>query len=81
MAQNAGFGTTGWAKVRDGDSAMWRRNPMRPSRRQPPGSGVGGRCATYFIASTLSRMSRASASLSRGTRTLHQKRKLPLSSF
>ena len=78
MAQNAGFETTGWAKVRDGDSAMWRRNPMRPSCRQPPGSG---RCATYFIASTLSRVSRASASLSRGTRTLHQKRKLPLSSF
>ena len=33
----------------------------------------------YFISSTLARISRASASLSRGTRTLHQPRRFPLS--
>src|ERR1022692_833587 len=64
--------------IDDNTAKRRHQNPVSSCGR-PPDSGFGSRCVTYLISSTLSRIARASASLSRGTRTLHQPRKFPLS--
>ena len=54
--------------------------PGAPAKRSKFSRGISrGSRRRYFISSTLARISRASASLSRGTRTLHQPRRFPLS--